>query len=181
MIRISESYINIINSLLDGYIERREIGDEIYAPLNTLLDEIQDFFTEVYHDFNNSFRKKSENEDITNFLIYHSTRNLRLTTIKVIDSFRLAKVKALNPKVARQLKSFIEPLIRFLIFLKLMKQETFPKIDMLSEELEKFRSIAKEKDFLCNLNEELKYDKITHKEFRNLMNSIRDINLAEFH
>jgi len=178
---VSESYIEIINSLLDDYIERRELGDEIYDPLNILLSEIQDFLSEVYLDFNNSFLKKSKNEDITNFLFYHSTRNLRLTTIKVIDSFKLAKVKALNPKVARQLRSFIEPLIKFLMFLKLMKQETLPKIDMLSEELEKFRSIAKENDFLCNIDEELKYDKITHKEFRSLMDSIREINLAEFH
>ncbi|KKK40769.1 hypothetical protein LCGC14_0519440 [marine sediment metagenome] len=178
---MSESYIEIINSLLDDYIERRELGDEIYDPLNILLSEIQDFLSEVYLDFNNSFLKKSKNEDITNFLFYHSTRNLRLTTIKVIDSFKLAKVKALNPKVARQLRSFIEPLIKFLMFLKLMKQETLPKIDMLSEELEKFRSIAKENDFLCNIDEELKYDKITHKEFRSLMDSIREINLAEFH
>jgi len=181
VIRISESYLNIINSLLDDYIERRELGDEIYTPLNTLLGEIQDFFSEVYLEFNNSFLKKSKNEDITNFLFYHSARNLKLTTIKVIDSFKLAKVKALNPKVAKQLKSFIEPLIKFLMFLKLMKQESFPKIDMLSEELEKFRSIAKEKHFLCNLDEELKYDEITHKKFRNLMDSIREINLAEFH
>ena len=181
MIRISESYIEIINSLLDDYIDRGEIGDEIYAPLTTLLNEIQDFYSEVYLEFNNSFLKKLENENIINFLFYHSTRNLKLTTNKVIDCFKLAKVKKLNPKVARQLKSFIEPLIKFLIFLKLMKQETLPKIDILSEELEKFRSIAKENNFLCSLDEELKYDKITHKEFRNLMDSIREIDITKFH
>ena len=181
MIRISGSYIKIINSLLDDYIERRELGDEIYPPLNTFLDEVQDYFSEAYIGFNNSFLKKSKNEDITNFLFYHSARNLKLTTIKVIDSFRLAKIKALNPKVARQLKSFIGPLIKFLIFLKLMKQENFPKIDLLSEELEEFRNVAKQNGFLCSLDEELKYDKITHKEFRDLMDSMREINIEEFH
>jgi len=181
VIRISESYIKIINSLLDDYIERGEFGDEIYTPLNTLLDEIQDLISEVYIEFNNSFLKKSKNEDITNFLFYHSARNLKITTYKVIDSFKLAKVNALNPLVTKRLKNFIEPLIKFLIFLKLMKQETFPKIDLLSEELEEFRNVAKENDFLCSFDEELKYDKITHKEFRDLMNSMREIDIEEFH
>ena len=63
----------------------------------------------------------------------------------------------------------------------LLAEETFPKIDLLSEELEEFRNVAKENDFLCSLDEELKYDKITHDEFRDLMNSMREIDIKEFH
>lgn len=174
-------YIKILISLLDKYIENKELGVEIYAPLNDLLDEVEDLSTETFKNIKESFLEGSKNEKITNFLYYHSVRNLRLTSYKIIDSFKLAKVKALNPLVARQLRNFIEPYIKFLLFLKILKQETFPKVELLSEELEKFRDNARQNNFLCSLNDELKYDKITHKEFRDLMNSMKEINIEKMH
>ncbi|MHA1241499.1 MAG: hypothetical protein ACTSQU_12040 [Promethearchaeota archaeon] len=178
---MSKPYIKILMSLLDKYIENKKLGFEIYAPLNDLLDEIEALSTETFKNMKESFLKGSKNENITNFLYFHSVRNLRLTTYKIIDSFKMAESRALNPVVARQLKAFIEPFYKFLFFLKILKQETFPKVELLSEELEKFRETAKQSNFLCSLHDELKYDKITHKEFRDLMNSMGEINIEEMH
>lgn len=181
MIITSKPYRKLLISLLDRYIEDKTLGVEIYAPLNDLLSEIEELSTETSKNIKESFLKGSKDQNITNFLYYHSVRNLRLTTYKIIDSFKLAKAKALNPTVARQLRNFLESYIKFLLFLKLLKQETFPQVELLSEELEKFRDIAKQNNFLCSLHDELKYDKITHKDFRELMNSMSEINVEEMH
>lgn len=179
MSSISESNIKTVMSLLDKYIEEKKIGMEIYEPLNNILDEVEKISSNAYEKSKVEFPKLSRNDNITNFLFYHNMRNLKLTTYKIIDSFRLAKEKALNPVVAKNLKKFLEPYFKFLIFLKLIKQSGVLEIDLLSEELEKFRNTAQKYGFLCSLDEELKYDEITHKEFRELMKSMLDIKIEE--
>lgn len=179
--KISESNIKKLLSFLDKYIEEREIGIEIYEPLNNVLDEVERISSDTYENFKEGFSSLPRNDNIANFLLYHNIRNLKLTTYKIIDSFKIAKEKALNPLVAKNLRKFIEPYFRFLLFLKLIKQSGVLEIDLLSGELEKFRDIAESYGFLCSLNEELKYDKITHKEFRELMDSMSDIKIEECH
>ena len=120
-----------------------------------------------------AFLKKSRQENVFNFLFFHGVRNLKLTTYKIVESFKQAKAKELNPLVAKQLKIFIEPYIKFLMFLKVIRQTNMSKI-VISEELEKFRDIAKKTSFLCDTSEELKYDNIDRDEFKKLLKSIRD-------
>ena len=67
--------------------------------------------------------------------------------------------------------------VKFLFFLKIIQEETFPKISFISRELEKFRTSARDYSFLCNTDEELRYDKIKHKDFRELINSLKDIKI----
>ncbi len=174
---MSESYISDINSLLDRYIKEKEIGDEIYPILEELLGEVEKLNLEAYEKLDETFLKVNKQEDMSNFLYFHSLRNLRLTTLKIIDQFRLAKAKKLNPSVAKNLSVFINFYVKFLFFLKIIREKTFPKVDLISKELEKFRNSAKEYSFLCNTNEELRYDNIKHKDFRELINSLKDIKM----
>jgi len=178
---MSESYISNINSLLDRYIMEGEIGDEIYPVLESVLGEIEKFSTEAYEKMDENYLKVNNEEDMSNFLYFHSIRNLRLTTLKIIDQFKLAKAKKLNPLVAKNLKKFISFYIKFLFFLRIIQEETFPRIDLISKELQKFRSSAKEYSFLCNTNEELRYEKIKHKDFRELINSLKNIKIEAMH
>lgn len=178
---MSESYISGFNSLLDRYIKEKEIGEEIYPILNAILNEVEKLNLEAYEKMDESFLKVDSHEDTSNFLYYHSIRNLRLTTMKIIDQFKLAKAKKLNPKVAKNLKQFINFYVKFLFFLKIIKEETFPKINIISKELEEFRSSARKYSFLCDTNEELRYDKIKFKDFRDLINSLKDINIESMH
>ncbi len=178
---MSESYISDINSLLDRYIKEKEIGDEIYPILEGLLGEVEKLNLEAYEKIDETFLKANKQEDMSNFLYFHSIRNLRLTTLKIIDQFKLAKAQLLNPIVAKNLKQFINFYVKFLFFLKIIQEETFPKVDLISKELEKFRTSAKEYSFLCNTNEELRYDNIKHKDFRELINSLKDIKIESTH
>ncbi len=178
---MSESYIIDINSLLDRYIEEKEIGKEIYPILEGLLNEVEKLNEDAYEKMDETFLKVNKQEDMSNFLFFHSIRNLRLTTLKIIDQFKLAKAKKLNPSIAKKLKQFINSYVKFLFFLKVIQEETFPKIDLISKELEKFRLSAKEYSFLCNTNEELKYDQIKHRDFRELINSLKDIRIEAMH
>lgn len=178
---MSESYITDINSLLDRYIEEKEIGKEIYPILEGLLSEVEKLSEEAYEKMDETFLKVNKQEDMSNFLFFHSIRNLRLTTLKITDQFKLAKARKLNPLVAKNLKQFINFYVKFLFFLRVIQEETFPKIDLISKELEKFRTVAREYSFLCNTNEELKYDQIKHKDFRELINSLRDIKIEAMH
>jgi len=178
---LSESYISSINSLLDRYINEREIGEEIYPILNDLLGEVEKLNLEAFEKIDETFLKVDKQEDISNFLYFHSIRNLRLTTLKIIDQFKLAKAKKLNPLVAKNLKKFISFYVKFLFFLRVIQEETFPKIDLISKELEKFRTSAREYSFLCDTHEELRYDKIKHKDFRELINSLKDIKIESIY
>ncbi len=178
---MSESYISSINSLLDRYINEREIGEEIYPILKDLLGEVEKLNLEAFEKIDETFLKVDKQEDISNFLYFHSIRNLRLTTLKIIDQFKLAKAKKLNPLVAKNLKKFISFYVKFLFFLRVIQEETFPKIDLISKELEKFRTSAREFSFLCNTHEELRYDKIKHKDFRELINSLKDIKIESIY
>ena len=174
---MSESYISSISSLLDRYIEEREIGEEIYSILDGLLGEVEKLNIEAFEKMEETFLKVNTQEDMSNFLYFHSIRNLRLSTLKIIDQFKLAKAKKLNPSIAKNLKQFINFYVKFLFFLKIIQEETFPKISLLSKELKKFRTSAREYTFLCNTNEELRYDKIKHKDFRELIHSLKDIKI----
>jgi len=178
---VSESYISSISSLLDRYIEEKKIGEEIYSILDGLLGEVEKLNIEAIEKMEETFLKVNTQEDMSNFLYFHSIRNLRLSTLKIIDQFKLAKAKKLNPSVAKNLKQFINFYVKFLFFLKIIQEETFPKIDLISKELEKFRTSAKEYSFLCNTNEELRYDKIKHKDFRELIKSLKDIKIETLH
>jgi len=178
---LSESYISSINSLLDRYINEREIGEEIYPILKDLLGEVEKLNLEAFEKIDETFLKVDKQEDISNFLYFHSIRNLRLTTLKIIDQFKLAKAKKLNPLVAKNLKKFISFYVKFLFFLRVIQEETFPKIDLISKELEKFRTSAREYSFLCDTHEELRYDKIKHKDFRELINSLKDIKIESIY
>ena len=178
---MSEPYISGINSLLDRYIKERDIGEDIYPILDGLLGEVEKLNLEAYEKMDETFLKVNKQEDMSNFLYFHSIRNLRLTTLKIIDQFKLAKAKKLNPVIAKNLKKFINFYVKFLFFLKIIQEETFPKIDLISKELQKFRNSAKKYSFLCNTNEELRYDKIKHKDFRELINSLRDIKIESMH
>ena len=178
---MSESYISSINSLLDRYIKEKEIGEEIYPILEGLLDEVEKLNRGAYEKIDETFLKVNTQEDLSNFLYFHSIRNLRLTTLKIFDQFKLAKAKQLNPIVAKNLKQFINLYVKFLFFLKIIQEETFPKIGLISKELEKFRNSAREYSFLCNTHEELRYDKIKHKDFRELINSLKDIKIESLH
>ncbi len=178
---MSESYISSINSLLDRYINEREIGEEIYPILKDLLGEVEKLNLEAFEKIDETFLKVDKQEDISNFLYFHSIRNLRLTTLKIIDQFKLAKAKKLNPLVAKNLKKFISFYVKFLFFLRVIQEETFPKIDLISKELEKFRTSAREYSFLCDTHEELRYDKIKHKDFRELINSLKDIKIESIY
>jgi len=178
---VSEPYISGINSLLDRYIKERELGEEIYPILEGLLAEIEKLNLEAYEKMDETFLKVNKQEDISNFLYFHSIRNLRLTTLKIIDQFKLAKAKKLNPVIAKNLKHFINFYVKFLFFLRIIQEETFPKIDLISKELEKFRTSAREYSFLCDTHEELRYDKIKHKDFRELINSLKDIKIEAMH
>lgn len=137
------------------------------------MNEIEELDSEAYEIMNNSFLKESKQKDVVNFLFFHGVRNLKLTTCKIIDSFKQAKSKQLNPIVAKQLKLFIEPYIKFLVFLKLVHRKGISG-SFISEEIEKFRDIAKKTSFLCSTEEELKYDNIDQNEFKKLFKSIRD-------
>ena len=53
---------------------------------------------EAYEKIDETFLKVNTQEDMSNFLYFHSIRNLRLSTLKIIDQFKLAKAKKLNPK-----------------------------------------------------------------------------------
>ena len=178
---MSESYISGINSLLDRYINEGEIGEEIYPILESLLGEVEKLNLEAYEKIDETFLKVNTQEDMSNFLYFHSIRNLRLSTLKIIDQFKLAKAKKLNPIVAKNLKQFLNFYIKFLFFLKVIQEETFPKLDLISKALERFRISAREHSFLCNTNEELKYDKIKHKDFRDLIKSLKDIKIESMH
>ena len=178
---MSESYISDINSLLDRYIKEKEIGEEIYPILDGLLSEVEKLSEETYEKMDEKFLKVNQEENISNFLFFHSIRNLRLITLKIIDQFKLAKAKKLNPLVAKNLKKFINFYVKFLFFLRVIQEETFPKIDLISKELEIFRTSAREYSFLCNTNEELKYDQIKHKDFRELINSLKEIKIEAIH
>ncbi len=178
---MSESYILGINSILDRYIKEKKLGEEIYPILEELLGEVEKLNLEAFEKMDKTFLKVNVEEDMSNFLYFHSIRNLRLTTLKIVDQFKLAKAKQLNPIVAKNLKQFINSYVKFLFFLKIIQEETFPKIDLISNQLEKFRTSARESSFLCNTSEELKYDKIKHKDFRDLINSLRDIKTKAVH
>jgi hypothetical protein len=178
---MSEPYISDIISLLDRYIEKKEIGEEIYPVLKDLLHDVEKLSEEAYEQLDRTFLKVTIQEDMSNFLFFHSIRNLRLTTLKIIDQFKLAKEQKLNPLIAKNLKQFINPYVKFLFFLRVIQDETFPKIDLISNELEKFRESAKQYSFLCSTDEELEYDKITHKEFRELINSLKSLRIEAMH
>jgi len=155
----------------------KEIGEEIYPILEDLLGEVEKLNQNAYDRMDETFLKVSKQEDTSNFLYFHSIRNLRLATLKIIDQFKLAKAKNLNPAVAKNLKQFITFYVKFLFFLRIVPEEPFPKMNLLSKELEKFRTSAREYSFLCNTDEELRYDKIKHKDFRELINSLKDIKI----
>lgn len=155
----------------------KEIGEEIYPILEDLLGEVEKLNQNAYDKMDETFLKVSKQEDMSNFLYFHSIRNLRLATLKIIDQFKLAKAKKLNPAVAKNLKLFINYYVKFLFFLKIVPKESFPKISLISKELEKFRTSARDYSFLCSTDEELRYDKIKHKDFRELIKSLKDIKI----
>jgi len=171
---ISETYFTKINSILDNYISKKELGEDIYSPLNKLLDDVKNLNESAFNRLDKNFLEKSKEDSAYNFLFYHSIRNLRLSLLKIIDQFKQAKAKQLNPLIAAQLKEFIKYFMGFFIFLKRIHQKELYGIDILSDELEKFRNKTREYSFLCNTEEEFRYDNIPEEEFESLFKSIRE-------
>ncbi len=174
---ISETYFTKINSILDNYISKKELGEDIYSPLNKLLDDVKNLNESAFNRLDRNFLEKSKEDSASNFLFYHSIRNLKLSLLKIIDRFKQAKAKQLNPLIAMQLKEFIKYFMGFLIFLKRIQQKELYGIDILSDELERFRNKTREYLFLCNTDEEFRYDNIPEEEFERLFKSIQENNI----
>ena len=168
-----------MNTILDGYIKERLIGVEINIPLEKLLNKILDLHEKAFKKFDNDFSKGIQERDISNFIYYHSVRNIKLALLKIGDSLKEAKERELNPAVAKDLKGFIKPLKRFINAVERVKPEKLLKVMDLSEKLESFRDEAEKFNFLCNLEEEIQYDKLSEEDFKELLSSIRDIDLDE--
>lgn len=126
-----------------------------------------------------NFLEKTDKESIYNFLFYHCIRNLKITLLKIINRFKQAKLKQLNPLIARQLKSFLESFSNFLTFLKTIELKETDKIEIMSERLEEFRDKAEESSFLCGIEEEFYYDEIGEDEIEKIFKMVQEIDLEE--
>jgi len=149
------------------------------VPLEKLLKKAGELNEKAFERFDRDFSKGTHERDVFNFIYYHRLRNLRLTLLKIIDRLQDAKTRNLNPTVAKNLKGFMKPLSRFINSVEKVRIGEFSKTTELSEELESFRGEAEKYEFLCDLDEEIRYDKISKDDFKKLLMSIRDVDLDE--
>ncbi len=176
---MTNNYAEKILVLLDDYIKKKEISSEIEKPLNEMLEDAKNIEADALNILCIDPLTKTEEQSSINFSVYHYARNIKVSILKTIDQFRVAKKKALNPLVAKQLKIFIDPLIDSIIFLRNLLKTGSIDNEVLKNKFEQFLNKAEETSFLCSTSEELRYGDIKTREFRDFVASIRASELEE--
>lgn len=81
--------------------------------------------------------------------------------------------------MAKQFRSFIGDFSYFYNYLENLKDNKTPKIDVLSEKLDDFIDEAEKNGFLCDPDDELKYDDINESEIEEVFKDLQEIDTAE--